>query len=553
MSGPYFNPRGYKPTHITDTDTELSSSTTIRYKRHGAASLAEWPLEALTSVGSLAFLAGIVVIFLKMDNKPLSAWNSAVSLNAVISILTTACSTALMHGVSNFISQLKWLHFKNGPQRLADLEKFDEASRGPWGCLKFLATSRLNLATIGALVTIARFAFAPLVQQVVMIEQRITPEAAATFGYAHEYNRGVLVQNSVDQSIPQDAGMQAAVIQGLYNINSPDMFNCSGACRWEGQFITLGFKSQCSNVTEATLQSLHCNKTSNGVITYCNMTTPGGLGVSTRRVDTDYSTSYWMNVSTPRNITEAKARFPEIGRFALYRSTSDINFQPLDINITDCSLSFTAYEYTNAQANGSAFSFGQTREVDFGATIPWEAWGDGLRGGLRTNQSEAKGTPTLAVSWNDLRALQVFLESSAIVSEWVDGNWVNKNFGLSGALAGDVDVGQRFGKLALAMTSYLRSGPNSILAHGQSLKSEAFVSIRWLYLVGPIAIELLALLFAVFTVVSNRKSRNVPLWKASALAVLACRYDDKSEKIQTKFNDITENMRTAKETFAQLE
>jgi hypothetical protein len=42
-----------------------------------------------------------------MDNKRFIAWNSRVSLNATVSILTTTCTTALIHEVSTFIKQSK--------------------------------------------------------------------------------------------------------------------------------------------------------------------------------------------------------------------------------------------------------------------------------------------------------------------------------------------------------------------------------------------------------------------------------------------------------------
>jgi hypothetical protein len=99
-----------------------------------------------------------------------------------------------MHGVSTFIGQSKWLHFKNGPRKLADFETIDGASRGVWGSILLLTTVKWNLATIGAFITILRLAFSPFAQQVVLIEQRDVISAAdtATFGYAHNYSRNIL-------------------------------------------------------------------------------------------------------------------------------------------------------------------------------------------------------------------------------------------------------------------------------------------------------------------------------------------------------------------------
>ncbi|KID86832.1 hypothetical protein MGU_05961 [Metarhizium guizhouense ARSEF 977] len=475
-----------------------------------------------------------------MDNKPLSAWNSIVSLNAAISILTTAHGAALMHGVGNFIGQIKCLHFKEGVDKLENLQKFDEASRGPWGSFMFLATVKPNLATLGALITIARFALSPLTQQVVKIEQQLVPKGNAVFGYAHEYNRGLILANNVPDSIPQDPGLQVATLRGLYNISSPEVFSCSG---------------------KLTLDTFQCAKAyDNPSLTLCNMTTSSGLGISTRYVETDLATTHYMNVSSRwESDDELRTRLPEIARFALYRSTSDGNFNAWDVNITDCSLSLTAYEYTTARANGSAFSFEQTREVEPNPKNPWDFImnDDGMKSPARVqlNTSKVQGIPALAISLSDLSALQVYLESDSIASEWVSGNWVNKNSGLSAALSGNVDVGKRFEMMALSMTSYLRSGPNSIPAAGTSFSSQPFVSVRWPYLIGPGIIQSAALLFTMVTIAGNRKSRNVPLWKSSALAVLACHYDSQSGRIQAKgmTMDMKEMEKTAEKSLAQLE
>ncbi|KAK8927132.1 hypothetical protein H634G_01905 [Metarhizium anisopliae BRIP 53293] len=562
MSGFQLDSKTYNhhPTHVVD-ESESPSSNPVEYKRRGIFSPSEWLLEMLSTIGSLVCLAAIITIFWNMDNKPLSAWNSIVSLNAAISILTTAHGAALMHGVGNFIGQIKWLHFKEGVDKLENLQKFDEASRGPWGSFMFLATVKPNLATLGALITIARFALSPLTQQVVKIEQQLVPKGNAVFGYAHEYNRGLILANNVPDSIPQDPGLQVAILRGLYNISSPEVFSCSGECRWEGRYISLGFKTECTNVTRATLDTSQCAKAyDNPSLTLCNMTTPSGLGISTRYAETDLTTTYFMNVSSRwESDDELRTRLPEIARFALYRSTSDDNFNAWDVNITDCSLSLAAYEYTNARANGSAFSFEQTREVEPNPKNPWDyiTDDDGMKSPARVqlNTSKVQGTPALAISLSDLSALSVYLESDSIASEWVSGNWVNKNSGLSAALSGNVDVGKRFEMMALSMTSYLRSGPNSIPAAGTSFSSQPFVSARWPYLIGPGIIQSAALLFTMMTIAGNRKSRNVPLWKSSALAVLACHYDSQSGKIQANGMtvDMKEMEKTAEKSLAQLE
>jgi hypothetical protein len=353
--------------------------------------------------------------------------------------------------------------------------------------------------------------------------------------------------------------MQSAVLQGLYGNSNPAIFSCPGVCRWTGSYISLGFKSQCKNVTQETLQSATCHKISDGFITQCNMTTPGGLGISTLFVDTDLNTNYFMNASSmlisgdPHK--DLPDTFPEIARFAIYRSTSnDLNFHPVNINITECSLSLAAYEYIDGRGNGSEFSFGKTRVVDFGSTNPWKRlYNPGQWGSVYTNESKTDNIPAFEILYPSLAALCNFLESEMIVSEFVEGNFENKNLGLAAALSGDVDLNERFEKMATSMTDYLRHRQEAETAHGDRIVSETFVSIRWLYFIPPIVTELVAILFAVLTIFSNRKSRHVPLWKTSVLAVLACQWKKQEGILQSAVKDIKEFQESARNTEVQLQ
>lgn len=353
--------------------------------------------------------------------------------------------------------------------------------------------------------------------------------------------------------------MQSAIIQGVYGINTTEPFNCPGFCRWSGSYTALGFKSECRNVTQETLQAATCEGDEDS-LRQCNMTTPNGVGLATRAWFTDLATSYYMNATSllmDVSATELPDTFPEITRFAIFRSSPDGNFRMQDINITECSLFLTAYEYTGAEANGSDFSFAGRREVDFGKS-PWI---------LSTNETEMKfqrmytnestvddvHIPALEISYASLAALENFFESTAIVTEWVVGNFENTNLGIAATLYGDVDIGARFDKMATAMTDYLRYGPNTQSARGEIVRSEPFVSIRWGYFVVPIVTEGFAILFAIMSILSNRRSRRVPLWKSSTLAVLACRHEEQLGLLQTTGKDLDDIQSEAEKAKVQLQ
>lgn len=264
------------------------------------------------------------------------------------------------------------------------------------------------------------------------------------------------------------------------------------------------------------------------------MTTPGEIVVTSNATFTESATSYYMNVSAPASklsVSGELANLPEIRRFAIYRSTPDYNYRIHDINITDCSLFLTAYEYSGIRANGSKISFASRREVDFGVANPWEASGDVL-GSIHTNASTIDGVhiPALEINYVTFMSLRNFFMSTTIVSEWIEGSYKNKYLGVSAPLSGNVDLNKRFEQMATAMTDYLRYGTNGLSAHGAVIRTEAYISIRWWWFILPAVTEALVILFTVVTIFRNRKSRGVPLWKSSALAVLTCDLQQNDEQ-----------------------
>lgn len=340
--------------------------------------------------------------------------------------------------------------------------------------------------------------------------------------------------------------MQSAVLQGLYNIDTTEPFRCPGACRWTDSYISLGFKTECSNVTETVLQLRNCFDDEDGW-EVCNMTTPAGLGLSTRYSATSAVTTFALNASSllnPPSELELPDTWPEITRFAVYRATSDYNFLANDINVTDCSLFLTAYEYSGAKANGSDF-FTSRREVDFGVKNPWAyrtIAGGGLLARMYTNETtDGDATiPALETSYASISAVETFFTSPAILSQWVEGAYVNTNLGVAAALSGDVDLSERFRGMATAMTNHLRYGPNPQTAYGDKVESVPFVSIRWGYFVVPIVTEAFAIAFAILSIFSNRRSRGIPMWKSSTLAVLACQLEERLGLLKTTDKGLVE-------------
>lgn len=127
----------------------LESTPTLSKSR----SRGSWTLEITTILLAFGAVGAIVGIVARFDGQGLPDWPYYITLNTVIAMLATVAVAAMSTSLQNGLSQLKWIRFKEQRAPLADMEVFDEASRGAWGSLKLLVTARggyvINLAQRG--------------------------------------------------------------------------------------------------------------------------------------------------------------------------------------------------------------------------------------------------------------------------------------------------------------------------------------------------------------------------------------------------------------------
>jgi hypothetical protein len=86
----------------------------------------------------------MVALLSYFDGRALPLWpNGFVTLNAVVAVLATVATAGVGVPLSSGLGQLKWIRFRTrGGAPLADMEVFDDASRGPMGAVGLLARMR---------------------------------------------------------------------------------------------------------------------------------------------------------------------------------------------------------------------------------------------------------------------------------------------------------------------------------------------------------------------------------------------------------------------------
>lgn len=97
-----------------------------------------WYLELGATLLSVSSLIAAIALLRNQDDRLLSAWTFPTSLNTIISILGSISRASLAFAVSACIGQQKWNWLKKRSDRLIAFERFDEASRGPFGSTKLL-------------------------------------------------------------------------------------------------------------------------------------------------------------------------------------------------------------------------------------------------------------------------------------------------------------------------------------------------------------------------------------------------------------------------------
>ena len=81
-----------------------------------------WVIELAAALFSIFCLLVIVGLLVRERHKPLDDWHISVSPTAIVSFLATLAKSSFLLVLTEVISQLKWLHFTTGAQRLNDLD-----------------------------------------------------------------------------------------------------------------------------------------------------------------------------------------------------------------------------------------------------------------------------------------------------------------------------------------------------------------------------------------------------------------------------------------------
>ena len=96
-----------------------------------------WIKEISAMLISILSLLCIVVILRIHEGRRLPDWPFSITINSLVSIFSTIMGMTILVPLEQCISQAKW-HWFQEYHPLADMDMYDQGSRGPWGALRML-------------------------------------------------------------------------------------------------------------------------------------------------------------------------------------------------------------------------------------------------------------------------------------------------------------------------------------------------------------------------------------------------------------------------------
>ncbi|KAI1479586.1 hypothetical protein F4774DRAFT_381431 [Daldinia eschscholtzii] len=530
-----------------------------------------WTYEILSILVSIGCIAATVALLCIMNGKALSAWNWPIQPNALISIFSVIAKASLMYSISQCISQFKWILFRQEARPMIDLQRFDDASRGSWGSLKFLMGARLTaLATsVACLVTIASLAIDPFTQQVIKFSSRQVPSSLETYTQRSSgYDSGIKVNGRTPGKI--STGMQAATMMGALGQMSGPPYVCpTGNCTYP-TVSTLGIRSICKDVTAGTKMNCPAWPTELNVNSNCTITTPIGDDITIRYAMRGSRTQQflWGNIftTTPRQYPIGYQPPPAIlFEFSAWNSTGTpggVNGSTVhECTIELCERTYADLKVTRGERNTptittSALQFSHY-DID---EMSYHFGAKGTKDGVDVNYTisladmSAMGTTLLTMFSTSLYPNTTSSGQEGQPGTPTQGLDFANILYLSGNLPELVD------HMTDEMTNYMRNINATAVTHvpGEALQQETYIDVHWPWFALPAGLVFLSAMLLLTTIVVNSR-RDVKIWKSSVLPFLLhplhgdddvieggkmekiSRMEDKAEATRLKLGDIAQD------------
>ena len=505
-----------------------------------------WSLECLGMLIAISSLLSIVAVLLRFNKHPITDWHYVINPNAVLSILGTVLKGSMLVAVCACLGQLKWSWYNGDSQSLRDFQTFDAASRGPFGAIGLLWTLKfIHIGSLGAFVTILALLSDTFIQQSLKFPVKQL-NSTASVPMAQEY----ISTRAKFEVVPQ-------LVTSIYNgILDKDITRSSSAIRpvcttgncTYPDYATLGVCSKCEDISQ--------------YLRFHDLTPPNShLG----------GTYYWT-LPNGFNSSSVLTAFTDLAINATGTLTTDtlLHYEPRLVNITaiwgdsqvaigtvgdtlhaafDCVLYYCVQRITS-MVNQTVLNEFATTMNHYPSTLRINDTDLDSDIIIRAKQEELPldTDPIFTVNGKANELLSRLLSSRFTAQGGVDVTG-NPNWGgdlLEGVfLQGNQSYFTTIDNLATSLTNAMRTVGEARIAD-IATQDVTFIHVRWLWLLLPLAMLMLAAVLLLATIWQNRQLQ-VPAFRNSALAIM--------DHGIRRGGDLVDNKRTARpiETLHELE
>ncbi|CAG8900297.1 unnamed protein product [Penicillium egyptiacum] len=521
--------------------------------------------EVLTMTLSSGLLVAIVVILTQYDDRPQPAWR-LVSLNSVISWLSTISKACVLSSISEGIGQLKWVWFTRKSRPLVDLGAFDVASRGVYGCAGLVWKLRArHFAVLSSLAVILAIAFDPFVQNLIHYYPKAIADSSGTaiVSSNSDYDaRGPPLDAAMTYLDPE---MKANIYNSIFNSDSSrpwsiPRYTCSsGNCTWD-PISTLEMRASCTNVTDRL--KTECdhdgdNPRPKSIEPICSVYLPGG----SRNLSAAFQLNTFQGtpivIGSVDPLIYTNSIIPPIQLIAPVEQprgeawenkfSKQFKWQAIECSVDPVVHSFRAsvsdgvyHQETLAISKNGSFEDSIHKHYHLHPT-------GGPEMGVERNKD-------FVIRSGSLVAIQYFFQNFFAGSTRMDlfgFTFVpdsNKYKYATADLMQFITLSNMTGcaggttkkmhcamnNVADAMSKSIRdtaSSPNFAIATGQAMTNKTHISIHWQWIILPVLVWLLGLLTLIGTIWKTRKAM-IPTWKNETMPLLSLYRDGHNEKPQ---------------------
>lgn len=508
-----------------------------------------WLWELFGWLLSLLALAALIAVLAIHDKKPSPRLQHGITLNAIISVCAIVAQTTMLIPIAQGISQLKWQWFHNR-HTLNTMQLFDDASRGPWGALRLLVSTRAllvyqrstmfnlindrpksltlsprNLQSLGAVIAILALAIEPFIQQVVSYPLQRVRRGNASINSVRSYNITGEETNWGPPTYDIDLPMKAAIHQGIFPESNQMAFACStGNCTWP-TFPSLAICSHCQNieVNVSTVPGIPTVlSTSNGLKLQKNL--PNGYAVLSEGKLAAPDLGYTDN--TISNLTILGSGEPLAYGCALFWCVQEISasvtagkyhedviktWSNASLRNSGCDKDDVCVCDTNVIGNHILSLVGNLDDLTYNTTnfsvgVATQATFEQFLGNFFT------GSVSTSMAQSDLSFSSDFM--AALVP--------SRSSSANGEGTTLTNVPELINNISQSMTTRMRQSartdPNAQIL-GDAYELDSFVQVRWKWLALPLALLLLTLVFLLAAIRTSAQAKVLP-WKSSSIALL---------------------------------